>query len=698
MTKWAAGFGVLTAVCVMSAHACAQDRREPETTTVTVKGKKKPVKKELGKTIYDAASNPKAANGTAQDVLQSTPGVSVTAEGQIAVKGNANVTVLINGKPSAVMSGADRAVALQTMNGSDIASVEVITNPSAAYDANGGAIVNIVLRKNRKPGAHGQVRGAVSDQGLWNVAASGDATKGRLSVHGAAAFRRDGTLKFRGSDAVWSNPANGASGENTQSSKVFVRRVVESASLGADYDLSPADSLSAAAGYNFRRSRPWFDEHNESLSAGADTVWHRVSYGPNQQSDDNASLTYTHQGDETTPEKGTLKLDIRHSDTVALIDKSYSDIYLLPAQPDVIGHGLSKSARHLSEASLDWSRPSALGDLGAGLDWQDEVNDLTNYQATILNGVETADAGVTNRYRAATTLGAAYLTDQIRRGAWEWLLGARLESAATRITNVYITQGPDASWTALNPSLHVKYAFTAAASLTFSYRRSLQRPDPRDLNPFTTYLDAQNLQQGNPDLKPQVLSAYEVSLDDDHDSFSRSLGAFYRLSRDTVSDARSVIGDDVLLTTKRNGGAGRSAGLTASVDRSFGEVWHMSADGGVYAVSLHTPDLDAMVEQNAMSAYVNLSLDYRKGRDDVSLDAHTQSGGIWPLGRYGPASSLNLSWKRRITGRLSLTLNARDILDGSKSVSRMNTATYRMTGFNHFVARRVYIGFVEKLG
>ena len=158
-------------------------QEEPAIATVTVNSKKPPVSRKVDKTVHDVSDLARAASGTAQDVLQSTPNVSVSADGQIAVNGNKNVTVLVNGKPTAMMAGEERAVALQTMSGADIASVEVITNPSAAYAANGGAILNIVLKRNRKPGKHAQVRASVADQSLWNAGISGDVNTNALSVN-----------------------------------------------------------------------------------------------------------------------------------------------------------------------------------------------------------------------------------------------------------------------------------------------------------------------------------------------------------------------------------------------------------------------------------------------------------------------------------------------------------------------------------
>jgi len=656
-----------------------------------VVGKKEPVVKKLDKTVYDVSNMPRAANGTAQDVLQSTPEVSVSADGKILVKGNPEVTVLVDGKPTAIMSGDDRAVALQTMSGADIASIEVITNPSAAYNANGGAILNIVLKRNRKPGAHAQMQGSATDQGLWNVGTSGDLTTKNISVHGNLAYRHDGTLKTRSSAVDWNNPLSGQAGRTVQTSEVFVRRIVDSAALGVDYALSAADSLSLSTRYNARRSRPVFDTLNVNSTPAGESIYHRISYGPNEQSDDGTSLGYSHQDAGTA-----LKATLQRSGTVGLIDKSYSDVFVAPARATGYSHGATRSARHLNQGTLDWTGPSEHGKWGMGLDIQNKVDDISNYQAPVdpATGAETPDPNTTNGYAVTTTLTAAYLTDQIRHGQWEVLLGGRAERMALRVSpGQGITQ--TGHWQAFNPSLHLSYAFDDKADLTLNYRRSLQRPDPRDLNPFTTYIDAQNLSRGNPGLKPQRLTSWEVGTNLDTAHITGNVSVFYRNSRDTVTDARSF-SDNVLITSKQNGGQARSTGITSSLDWTPDTKLHLGVDGGAYRVLLDTPDLTGPVRQDGVSGYLNLRAAYSIGQNDVSLDAHRQSAGITPLGRYGATSSLNLTWKRQLTKTLGLTVNANDIFDGSKRTYSTETSTFRQAGFDHFVARRLYVGFVKK--
>jgi outer membrane receptor protein involved in Fe transport len=667
---------------------------DPAGPTVTVTARKAAVARQLDKTVYQVADTPRAANGSAQDVLQATPEVSVTADGQIAVKGNTQVTVLVDGKPTALLSGSgeERALALQTMSGADIASVEVITNPSAAYRANGGAILNIVLKRNRKPGAHAQVQGSATDQGLWNTGASGDATRGRLSVHGNVAYRHDGTLKIRRSQVDWNNPGASESGQTLQTSRVFIRRVVDSAALGADYALSDADSVSLSARHNQRRSRPLFDVLNATSTGGAGTIYHRISDGPNEQSDDSANLSVSHQGDGTA-----LKATVQHSATATMIDKSYRDVFVAPARATDYSHGATRSARRLDQATVDWTGAAAHGQWGMGLDLRDQTDAIGNYQARVdpATGAETPDPATTNGYTVTTTVHAAYLTDRIRRGKWEALLGGRAERMALRV-NAAQASVRTAHWQAFDPSLHLKYAFGDDADLTLAYRRSLQMPDPRDRNPFTTYVDAQNLSRGNPGLGPQRLTSWEVGAHVGTGHLDGNAGAFYRTSRDTVTDARSFA-DNVLVTSKQNGGQARSAGITGSLDWTPDAALRLGVDGGADRVVLDTPDLAGPVRQAGVAGYLNLRAVYRVGRDDVALDAHGQSAALTPLGRRGATSSVNLTWKHALSKTLGLTVNANDLFDGSARAYRTDASTFHQAGFEHFVARRIYVGFVKKI-
>jgi outer membrane receptor for Fe3+-dicitrate len=153
-------------------------------------------------------------------------------------------------------------------------------------------------------------------------------------------------------------------------------------------------------------------------------------------------------------------------------------------------------------------------------------------------------------------------------------------------------------------SLHLRYAHSGSTDYTFSYLRSLQLPDPHDYNPFTTYIDAQNLGRGNPDLQPQRFDALEIGGNREARRLSSGWTAFYRTSRDTVTDARSFA-DNMLITSRQNGGQARSAGVTGSLDWTPRASLRLGVDGGAYRVMLATPDLDLLVRQSGTARYLN---------------------------------------------------------------------------------------------
>ena len=685
----------LAALQLSPLAARAQEPAPEPVPKVVVTGARAPVVHKLDKTVYDVSNLARAANGSAQDVLQATPDVSVTADGSIAVRGNPRVTILIDGKPTAMLAGDGeaRAVALQTMAGADIAGVEVITNPSAGYNANGGAILNLVLKRKRQPGAHGQLQASMADRGLWNAGASGDLARGPWGGHATVALRHDGTEKRRATQVAWNNPVTGQAGQTSQTSQVFIRRTVASGALGVDYALDDAASLSLSTRYNRRQSRPWLDVLNTGRVDGADTAYHRISYGPNRQSDRSASLGYSRQA-----AGATLKATVQRSATTTLVDKSYRDEYLAPARAGADSRGATTTSRRIDQATVDWSGASARGQWGLGLDLEDQADRLGNYQAAIdpATGVATPDRATTNDYAVTSRRIAAYVTDRLTLGKWEALLGVRGERLHLRVAPAGGLARTGRS-RALNPSLHLRYADSDRTDYTFSYRRSLQMPDARDYNPHATYVDAQNLARGNPDLRPQWLNAAEMGVQVVAGRLTGGWNGFYRTSRDTVTDARSFAGN-VLVTSRQNGGGARSAGVSGSLDWTPHASVRLGVDGGVYRVMLATPDLDRMVRQAGMARYVNARATWTAVPTQVALDAHGQSAAITPLGRTGATSSVNVSWKQQLTARLSVTVNANDIFDGSRRTYSTETRSFRQSGYDHFVARRVYVGVVGKFG
>ena len=677
---------------LFAAHAHGQDATT-DTTTVTVKGKKTKVERKIDRTVYDKSDDPAAQAGTAADVLKTVPAVTVSANGDVALRGDKNVQVYVDGKPSAMMSGDSRALTLQTMAGSDIATVEVITNPGANFGGNGGGIINIVLKKNRKPGTHAIVQGNMGEVGRFNANLAGDSSHGKLSLHGRIGLRHDALIRHIFSDLTWRGSA-GAGGRSVQASRNFARRRSWSTAAGLDYTVDDQDTLSLSGSYAQRHSRNPLDEFHQDYDAAGTLVdnYDRRSVGPGGQTDSTLNATFDHRRDDLHD----IKLQVQHSQTVTDRDKSYRNIFAFPLQADSRDRILTRAAKRLDEVSLDYLQPlGTTAQVSAGVDIQRQQDEIYNYNAVIDDdGTETVIPGTTNRFILSGSVDAAYVTWQMTADKWTWLAGARLESQSQ------ISKSPTSAYFAVrayagaNPSLHLRYALDDSHDVKASFSQSLQRPDPRDLNPFVTYVDAQNISAGNPDLKPQRVRATELS----YEAPSWSTTLYDRSSTRTVTDYAYFVAGDVLLTTKRNSGRGRSIGLDTVANGKIGDHFDYSGDVNLYYAELEAADLAEVLHRSGLSWSAQLDLDYNRGPDVLSLDGQFQGDSLTSQGRRSGTSAVNLTWKHQLTSCLSLVVNAQDVFRGSRQTFVTRTATVHQVGLNDLGGRSSFIGVVYKLG
>ena len=178
----------------------------------------------IDRQVYDVKTDISSSNSTAADALNNVPSVSVTPDGSVTLRGNANVQIMIDGKPSAMMQGENRGAALQSMPAEDIESVEVINNPGAQFgnEGGGGPILNLVMRRNRRPGGFGAVNANAGTEGRYNAGLFGTYNTGRLGLQGGVNLRHD-LIESTGETARDRiDPASGVAARSTQSSRAQV--------------------------------------------------------------------------------------------------------------------------------------------------------------------------------------------------------------------------------------------------------------------------------------------------------------------------------------------------------------------------------------------------------------------------------------------------------------------------------------------
>ncbi len=674
--------------------------KKDETTVVTVTAKKPAVVHKIDSTIYNTGDSPVAQSGTAADVLNTVPSVNVTPDGDVSLRGSGKVQVYINGKPSTMMQGENRAATLQSMSGSDIASVEVITNPSAKYDANGGSIINLVLKTDRKPGANATLIANLGNDDRRNLSLSGNYNSGKVNISGRIGVRDDASDVARNDNRLWQNPANSSAGRNTSRAAYLARRKSASAQAAIEYTLSATDSLNLELTAKHRDSNNHTQEFHQDFD-GADQLFDDYvvrKTGPNQQDDINAQAGFTRQADNGDQ----IKLNARHSVTINRNDRTLRNVFTLPVQDDTIDRYLGKTVTQSDDISGDYNHTyGETQEIAAGFDLRNDNNRFDNIKNNIdpLTGIETPDPGLTNRFFITQHIYAAYVTWQGRIGKWQFQPGARLEGVLTRGNQITSAMQTRSHFENLAPTLHLAYILSDADRWKLSYSRSLERPDARDLNPFVTYYDPQNLNSGNPDLKPQTVSALEGGYEHSHGDNSWSATAYYRESQRTITDYSYFLSADVLLTTKRNAGNGRSGGMEYESSGAWGEKWKYSLSGNAYYAELEAADISGALHQSGLSGSAQFSLDYAPTkRDSLHLDGNVQGDSLTAQGHRTGTSTTNLSWKRKLTPHLNLTVSASDIYNGGNVRTITRTASVYDINNGRYGGRTFFVGLNYRLG
>jgi hypothetical protein len=195
-----------------------------EITSVTVAAERPTGR--IDRQVYDVKSDISTSNGTAADALNSVPSVAVDPDGSITLRGSSNVQILIDGKPSAMLQGDNRGATLNALSAEDIDSIEVINNPGAQFgnEGGGGPILNLVMRRNRKPGGFASVNGNAGTAGRYNSSVSGSYNEGYWGFQGSAHVRHDGRNAHGDSVRDRIDIRNGAPTHGEQQSSTVTRQ------------------------------------------------------------------------------------------------------------------------------------------------------------------------------------------------------------------------------------------------------------------------------------------------------------------------------------------------------------------------------------------------------------------------------------------------------------------------------------------
>jgi outer membrane receptor protein involved in Fe transport len=530
---------------------------------VTVTGQSQNgIRTSIDRRSYGVANDLTTTTGSISDALKNIPSVDVDVQGNVSLRGDQNVTIMIDGKPSGMFKGPGAAAALQSMPADQIERVEVITNPSAAYSPEGSAgIINLITKAGHRAGKSGSIRLNVGSGKRGNFGVSGAYNSNKLTLSGDANIRFDSQAGLQTDSRTILDGHGVQLAASRQTTKQVGSAEFWNLRGSVEYDLTAKTRLSAEGRFGRPDAQVKPREHFEALDpSGVPTlVFDSHQRFTDGRPDATIQATVRHKfGDEHD-----LVLFASHERIDDRRDAAISETFSLPTQPGLFTDLHTIITQITRQANADYTRPMpADGKLKAGYDLAIAHRE---YENVGLRGTSQAtavpDAPQTNLFFYRQTVNAGYVTYEQPFGDWTVLGGLRLEDVRLDLNQVttHLTHSSDA--VDAYPSLHLAYKVSDDQQLTLSYSRRVQRPNPYDLNPFVSQRDQFNFNAGNPNLKPQITNSYEAAWQYKAGGTFYLATLYYRQNAHGVTDVTTPLANGGLLYTKQNLSGSRAAGL-----------------------------------------------------------------------------------------------------------------------------------------
>jgi len=660
----------------------------------------------IDRQAYDVKSDTAATNDTVADTLNKVPSVAVDADGNVTLRGRSNVQILVDGKPSAMMQGENRAAALSALPAADLESVEVINNPGAQFgnEGGGGPIINLVMRRERTPGGFAAVNVNKGTEGRFNASSFGSYTTGRMSVQGSLYGRRDSRGSTGETTRERIDPLTGAVANSTQSSQSDTDTDAAGFNGSFSYNLGEKDVLAATASFSATSNDGATGERY--LSTGADGIvdsqYLRSSVRDANTRNYAVSGRLDHKGEAPGE---LLKLDLRLSGTTGESDVRYANDYTVrPTNAlDARTRQDNENETRVIDFTGDYERPLEAGVLKLGYKMARNSNTIDsrflNVDPATLG--ETVNAQRTNRFELDETTIALYGTWQMRlNDKWGVLGGLRAEYTDLDLDQV--TTGVKAGNHYLDaiPSAFLTYDLSDKTALRLSYAHRIRRPGASDLNPFVIYRDELNVSSGNPNLKPTATDSIELGIETKLGTVETNVRLYARKDSDLISERRYFISDTVLLTTRENAGSSRSGGLEFTFSGRATPKLTLNASGNLgYSEQSVLGTANSSEKRDATSLSGRARISYQiNPTNNLQLVLNAQGKTLFGEGYRQATRSADLSYRRNLTQALSLVMNINDIFDSQKSETVTETDRLREYSIRRPEGRLVYVGLSYRFG
>jgi len=650
------------------------------------------------KRVFNVEKNSLSTGGSAIDALRQVPGVEVDPDDNISLRGNTKVNLMIDGKPSSI-AGGDIKSLLQSVPASNIADIEVMTNPGAKYDPEGMAgIINIVLKENRFAGLNGNVN-------------SGGDTQGGTNFSGQVNFRNTKFNSFINlglNDRVWNSDGTSYRKMEFQEFENILNQSYDSKSngpnlfvkTGGEYFIDPTQSLGLS--FTVSDGKKYRDNDNYTYDKGpGESRYIRVSDSDGDRGGYDFNLNYDKKFKDP---KHKLTSYLRLSDGVnqgadEYKNTEWKDFEDFFEDADEARNGQDGSNKGF-DFQVDYVRPFESGSK-LELGFSSKNNDRNDKQTAEVFDYSlnqfVNDNEFSNDFNFNETVNAAYL----QYGGSYWFIGY---NAGLRYEMVNMASdlksNPEVfkkDYNSFYPSLSFTLGAPQFIQLQASYSRRVRRPKGRQL---ISRQDERNYRSGNPFLDPEYTDSYEINFSRFSRGLSLSFGTYYRNTTDEITRHKEVNQDGTSLATYENIGSKQTKGFEYNIVGSLGKKMRLIFGGNTYWDDVNTDLYGDVYDKTSRTNNFRVTSTYNVlPQTELSFFMFHQPKKSIPIGTFNAMTWSSVSVKQKLMDeRLNLTLNVSDPFAMSGFGFSLQNDSWVQESIRNFSSRTVRLTLEYRFG
>ncbi|WP_430927377.1 TonB-dependent receptor domain-containing protein [Polaribacter marinivivus] len=646
----------------------------------------------LDKKVFNIGKDLSIRGGNASDVLGNVPSVQVDVEGTVSLRGNENVTILIDGRPSALV-GLNGAEALRQIPAEAIEKVEVITSPSARYDAEGTAgILNIILRKNKLTGFNGSLQLDLGYPERFGTAFNANWRTKKWNLFTNTGFRYNET------------PGNALSESNFLSSNAQNALVVEQrnfgrlgrsifTSFGAEYYLSQNSSIIGNIIFNGGNDDDVNTNDIDRFDANGNI--NEATFRTEAEGEDENRLQYTLDYVNTFDGKGKkLSINLQYSTEMEDILNNITEIDTQSNILNDLEQVIEEQNEDRALLQIDYVHPVGENiqyEAGYRGNYRDIFNSFYLAERQVFpDGPLVPDAGLNNSFNYEELVNAAYFQYGQKFNKISFLGGLRYEYTTTEIVQQTSTTSSKRNYGNLFPTVNLGYEFRDGENMTLGYNRRIRRPRGGNLNPFPSRSSEANIYTGNVNLNPVITDAFDIGYLKRWDKFTLSTSLYYNISNDNweriQEDTGDVTdnGDPITRRFPVNLSTQERLGLEFTLNYRPFKIWNINSDFNLFRVTTDgdytnpTTNVTQSFDFENTAFFIRLNQKITlPGKTDLQINtnyrgpsqnAQTKSQGVF---------SMNIAASKDLFNeKASISLNFSDVFN-----SRISRRTTNIPGF-----------------